>query len=324
MLFRSIPNGKFVTGALFFKQGVHLYIEEGGVLFGSDQFENLSAGEVSAVLTGIQAATDTPMFFGVAEEGGAVNAVSLHPELRSKEYLSVSELVTTGGMKLVENDAVDKSDLLRSLGIHMNFAPVCQSVNDPIAMMYERSIHGTTADAERYVGTVVPAMLDRRVQPVLKYFPGYGELHALTNTDVLIDDRSYERLQTEALPPFARGFEEGARLVMMSHTVVTAVDSEKPASLSVKVHELLRRDMGFEGLILTGNLHATGLQKYGSVGDIAVQAVRAGSDMLVTSDYHIQIPAVVHAVQTGQLSRERIEESVLRILKLKIEMGMLG
>lgn len=295
----------------------------GGVLLSAEHFNHLSAGEVSAVLSGYQTSSRLPLLIGVAEEGGDVNAVSIHSALRSKEFLSPGELVTTGGMKFVDHDARDKSDLLRSLGIRVNFAPVCEATTDKTAAMYSRTVHGDTDDAVRYVATVVAAMTERKVQPVLKYFPGYGNVKYRSDTEVLTDSRSYEQLQQQALPPFARGIEEGAKMVMMSNNIVMAVDSSQPASLSRDVHDLLRRDMGFEGLIISGELHAKGLQRYGSVGEIAVQAIRAGSDMLVTKDYRIQIPAVVHAVQVGELSRERIEESVLRILKLKIEMGLM-
>ena len=140
---------------------------------------------------------------------------------------------------------------------------------------------------------------------------------------MLTDTRSLEQLRAEAPPPFERGIDDGARFVMMGHTIVQAVDEEKPASLSRSVHNLLRRELGFEGVIISGNLQANGLLVYGTPEELAVLAIQAGSDMLLTDDCAVQIPAVVKAVQQGEISRERIDESVLRILMLKMECGIL-
>ena len=113
-------------------------------------------------------------------------------------------------------------------------------------------------------------------------------------------------------------------MVMMGHSVVQAIDPDAPASLSRKVHNLLRRTYGFDGVIITDALDAQGLSAYGSPEELAVAAVQAGSDLLLTGEYEVQIPALVQAVQRGEIARERIDESVLRILKLKIEYGIIG
>ena len=112
-------------------------------------------------------------------------------------------------------------------------------------------------------------------------------------------------------------------MVMMGHSVVMALDDQAPASLSRKVHNYLRRNYGFEGVVITDELSAPGLQFYGTPEELAVAAVKAGSDMLLTADYEVQIPAVVREVMAGEIARERIDESVLRILKLKIEFGII-
>ena len=299
-------------------------LELGGVHLDTAQLEKLTADDVSALLRGYEAEGELPMLVAVSEEGGAVNTVSAVPTLRAKAFLSPRELLTTGGLKLVDSDARDKSDLLRGFGIHMNFAPVCDVVEYESAMMYERSAKGDADDVARYVETVVTAMDDRRVIGVLKYFPGYGELKAVPHTDILTDRRSMEQLETIAFPPFAAGIEAGAEAVMMGNTIVAAVDDTLPASLSPAVHKLLRRQLGFDGIIISGDLQATGMTRYGSSGELAVMAVRAGSDMLFTADYAAQIDAVVRSVKLGEISQERIDESVLRILKMKIAHGVLG
>jgi beta-N-acetylhexosaminidase len=109
---------------------------------------------------------------------------------------------------------------------------------------------------------------------------------------------------------------------MMGNVIVTAVDAGLPAGLSREVHGLLRRELGFEGVIVSSDLNALGMGRYGGSGELAVLAVRAGSDLVLTEDYAEGIEAVAREVRMGNIAVERIDESVLRILKLKISFGM--
>ena len=291
----------------------------GGLLLSDCNLENLQKTEVQAVVGSFQTGSKIPMFIGAEEEGGTVNTVSKHDLLRSLPYLSAAELMTTGGTKLVKTDTEDKCAFLRGFGINVNFAPVCDVVTEESAYLYGRAL-GRDADATaRYVQTVVETMSGEGMIAVLKHFPGYGNGASAVGTD----SRSLETFETEDFLPFRQGIKTGADMVMMSHTVVSALDEELPASLSRKVHTTLRRSFGFDGVVITSDLGAAGLEQYGDSGALAVAAVQAGSDMLLTSDFETQIPAVVRAVMNGEISRERIDESVLRILKLKIEMGIL-
>lgn len=295
----------------------------GGVLLQTAQLENLSMTDMTAVTRGYEETGEIPMLVAVNEEGGAVNTVSVLPQMRQKAFLSPRELLTTGGLKLVDNDAREKSDLLRGLGVNMNFAPVCDVVTDENAMMYPRSGEGDADDVGRYAETVVMAMHDRRMIAVLKHFPGYGNLPAKEHTDVLTDSRTIEELRAVDLVPYIRAVDAGAQVVMMGNVIVTAVDDSLPAGLSRAVHNLLRRELGFEGVVVSSDLNALGMGRYGTGAELAVMAVGAGSDLVLTKDYAAGIEAVVREVRTGNIAVERIDESVLRILKLKISFGMM-
>lgn len=295
----------------------------GGLLLSGQNLEGLSSTEVNAVVSSFQTGSEIPMFIGANEEGGAVNTVSQYKQLRGVPFLSPAELMTTGGMGLVENDARDKCDFLRSLGINLNFAPVCDVVSADTAYMYGRALGRDADDTARYAETVIKAMNDRRVIGVLKHFPGYGDLTAAEGEHVFTDTRSMEQFDTSDFLPFQRALKAGAQMVMMGHSVVTETDPDAPASLSRDVHNILRRSFGFDGVIISDDLSAEGLAKYGDSAALAVAAVKAGSDMLLTPDFETQIPAVVKAVRSGEIAVERIDESVLRILKLKIAFGVL-
>lgn len=295
----------------------------GGVLLQTAQLDNFSKSETAAVLRGYEETGETPMLVAVNEEGGTVNTVSVLPQIRQKAFLSPRELMTTGGLKLVDNDAREKSDLLRELGVNMNFAPVCDVVTDETAMMYPRAAQGDADDVGRYAQTVVTAMHDRKLIAALKYFPGYGDLPAKEHTDILTDNRTMEELQAVSLVPYDRAIDAGAQVVMMGNVIVSAVDTALPAGLSREVHNLLRRDLDFEGVIVSSDLNALGMGRYGTGAELAVMAVRAGSDLVLTRDYAAGIEAVAREVRTGNIAMERIDESVLRILKLKISFGMM-
>ena len=291
----------------------------GGLLLSGQNLEGLSSGEVQAVISSFQTASEIPMFIGANEEGGAVNTVSQYSRLRNVPFLSPSELMTTGGMQLVETDARDKCDFLRSLGINVNLAPVCDVTTDDEAYLHGRALGRDADDTARYVETVVKVMNDEGMIGALKHFPGMGNLTAQVQTDT----RPMEDFETADFLPFRQGLKAGAQMVVMGHSTVSAIDPNGPASLSREAHQLLRRSFGFDGVIITDALSAEGLEAYGDPAELAVAAVQAGSDLLLTGDFEAQIPAVVQAVKNGEIAKERVDESVLRILKLKIEYRIL-
>ncbi len=130
---------------------------------------------------------------------------------------------------------------------------------------------------------------------------------------------------TRDLRPFKAGITSGADMVMVSHIIVKTFDKRRPASLSPKVHKYLRNNMEFDGVIITDGLGMKGVTNYaGSQGKAAVMAVKAGNDMLcVTGNYKKCYKALKKAVKNGTISKSQIDESVLRILKMKIRRGII-
>ena len=157
---------------------------------------------------------------------------------------------------------------------------------------------------------------------VLKHFPGYGGSQD-THTSIARDDRPYEAFVQSDFLPFRAGIEAGAGMVLVSHNIVASMDGERPASLSPRVHEILREELGFEGVIITDDLDMAGAKEFAGTEQSAVLAVQAGNDLLCVTDYQVQIPAVLEAVRAGEISTERIDQSVLRILELKLALGIL-
>ena len=172
-----------------------------------------------------------------------------------------------------------------------------------------------------FVEETVSVMKENKVASVLKHFPGYGN-NVDTHTGISYDKRDYEQFVSSDFIPFQSGINAGADIVLVSHNIVECMDSEYPASLSKKVHEILRNELGFTGAIITDDLYMDAIKEF-SNDEAAILAVQAGNDLLCCTDFEVQIPAVINAVKEGKISENRIDESVLRILNLKISLGLL-
>lgn len=293
----------------------------GYILFGQD-FADKTKNEIIQTIQSYQSAAKIPLFIGVDEEGGTVNRVSTNPNLRAVPFWSPQELYAEGGFNLIQSDTKEKCDLLHSLGINLNFAPICDVSQNSDDFIYDRSFGQNAEQTAAYVRLVVQTMSKESMGSVLKHFPGYGN-NADTHTGIAYDNRSYEAFLASDFLPFQAGINSGANMVLVSHNVVSCIDSQTPASLSPQVHKILREELGFTGVIITDDLAMDGVRDFAGDTEIAVQAVQAGNDLLCCTDFETQIPAILEAVKNGKIAESQIDESVLRILELKISLGII-
>ena len=315
MFFVNCPDENAVESITKYRFG-------GFVLFSKD-FDGKTAGEIQAEIQSYQSNSKIPMLFGVDEEGGEVVRVSSNPKLRETPFLSPKEYYKEGGMKAVINAENEKADLLLSLGINVNLAPVCDVTKDEASFMYSRSFSDNTDKVSEYVTKTVEAYNAKGLGSVLKHFPGYGE-NTDTHTGSSVDNRSYAELANNDFLPFEAGIKAGAQAVMVSHSIVNSIDPDFPASLSDKVHQVIRKDLNFKGVIMSDDLVMDAVSEYIGTENAAVAAVKGGNDILCCSDFEAQYPAVLAAVQNGEIPEEQIDQSVMRILKWKQSLGILG
>ena len=293
----------------------------GYILFGRD-FKDKTAEQVTADIQNYQDAAEIPLLIAVDEEGGTVNRVSSNPNLRSSPFRSPQSLYSEGGLELVRSDAQEKCRLLESLGININFAPVCDVSQDPADFIYDRTLGRDAQETSQYVAAVVETMAEEGMGSVLKHFPGYGN-NTDTHTGVAYDDRPYDTFLTSDFLPFQAGIAAGADMVLVSHNIVSAMDEASPASLSPEVHRVLREDLGFTGVIVTDDLVMDGVRDFAGDDEAAVLAVQAGNDLLCCTDFQTQVPAVLAAVESGEITEEQIDAAVLRVLTMKLRLGIL-
>lgn len=292
----------------------------GYILFGRD-FDGKTKDEVTNNIQSYQDEADIPLLIGVDEEGGTVVRVSSNPNLRETPFLSPKDTYANGGWDTIEEDANEKADLLLSLGINVNMAPVCDMTSDENGFMYDRSFSSDVDMENRYVRTVVETSKSKKLGTVLKHFPGYGN-NSDTHTSIAYDNREYSEFENTDFKPFYQGIESGADCILVSHNIVNCMDSEYPASLSKKVHDIIRNDFKFDGVIMTDDLIMDAITDFTGDEAAAVTAAKCGNDLLCCSSVETQYPAVLKAVQNGEIPESQINESVKRILKWKQNLGI--
>lgn len=317
------------VGQLFLVQHpIYTPIEElqthhlGGFLFFGYDFADDTIDSMSAKIASYQDAAAIPMLMAVDEEGGDVVRISSHKQYRSTPFPSLRKLYDKGGAEAVLAAEAEKCELLRSVGINLNMAPVCDITNKWGAFMRSRSLGQDAQTTADVVSQIVTLMNDRSMGSVLKHFPGYGN-NIDTHTGIAVDHRSLAELEQNDLIPFRAGIDAGCGAVLVSHTIVTCLDGESPVSLSPAAHKYLREEMGFEGVIITDDLAMDAITETYSAGEAAVLAVLAGNDMICTSEYIAQYEAVLAAAQSGRISDKLLTEAVTRVLQWKMDLGLI-
>ena len=320
LFFVRVPDAEAVSDVSAYHLG-------GYILFGRDTSDRTADSLIQTIQSYQDAAaadTGIPLLIGVDEEGGTVVRVSSNPHLRASKFPSPQKSYASGGMEAVLADAREKDLLLSALGFNVNLAPVADVSTAPGDFIYDRTFGQDAAATANYVSQVVTQMSADNMGSVLKHFPGYGS-NADTHTGIALDQRPLEAFEGSDFLPFQAGAAAGGgkTAVLVSHNIMAAVDSELPSSLSPAVHDLLRTDLGFDGVVMTDDLAMEAVSAYAADGAVAVMALEAGNDLVITTDYRIQIPKVLEAVESGALNASVIESACRRVLTWKQNLGML-
>lgn len=297
------------------------YAPGGYILFARD-FEKQTPSSIKKIIQEYQSAASVPMLIGVDEEGGTVVRISKFPVFRSTPFSSPAEIYASGGTAALMRDVKEKDQLLKSLGINVNLAPVCDVTTNPDDYIYRRTLGKEAKETAEGIKAIVDQMTADDMGTVLKHFPGYGS-NVDTHTGIAIDDRSLDSFRQNDYLPFIAGIEAGAGGVLVNHNIINSMDVSRPATLSPAVHAILRNELNFQGVIMTDDLSMSAITKYTNGKNAAVSAVLAGNDLLISSDFANQYHAVLAAVQEGTIPRAQIRSSVIRIVQWKIGLGLI-
>ena len=321
LFFVRVPDAEAVSDVSTYHLG-------GYILFGRDTADQTADSLIQTIQSYQDAAaadTGIPLLIGVDEEGGTVVRVSSNPHLRSAKFPSPQKAYASGGMEAVLADTREKDLLLSALGFNVNLAPVADVSTDPNDFIYDRTLGQDASATADFVSQVVTQMSADGLGSVLKHFPGYGNT-VDPHTGIAVDQRPLETFEASDFLPFQAGTEAGGgkTAVLVSHNIMAAVDDTLPASLSPAVHDLLREQLGFDGVVMTDDLAMEAVAAYSADGAVAVMALEAGNDLVITRDYRTQIPKVIDAVASGALAEDTIDTACRRVLTWKQELGMIG
>ena len=292
----------------------------GLVLFGRD-FDDETLGSMQKKLKAYRAAGNIPLLLAVDEEGGTVVRISSHPVFRGEPFPSPRQAFQSGGMELALSLESEKAYLLHTLGLNVNLAPVCDIATDPGSFLYSRSLGADPITTGQYVSATLERMAEYGVGGVMKHFPGYGE-NGDTHVTGILDSRSLEELEEKDLIPFRAGIQTGLGAILVSHNRIAALDADTPASLSPAVIGYLRDTLAYDRVVITDDLSMGALEDY-TPEEAAVLAVKAGADLLCSTDFESQLSAVLEAARSGEISQDRVDEAVYRVLSWKAQLGLI-
>lgn len=292
----------------------------GGVLLSA---ENMTSGEQLAALTAALAdGCKTVPLISVDEEGGRV--ARLMNTVGTTKLGSMYSYRAQGTQGAHDNAQTIARDIA-AYGFNTDFAPVADVwTNKRSNAIGDRAYSDDYDEAATLVAAAVKGFHDGGVICCLKHFPGHGSTATDSHNGTATVDKTLPQLRQEDLKPFVSGIAAGADMVMVGHLTVPTMD-DMPASLSHKiVTNLLRHDLGFRGVIVTDGLQMQALAQY-TDGEKAVLALAAGNDMLLEiSDVPGAVTAIEEALADGTLSRTELDQSVLRILQLKLAHGVVS
>lgn len=294
----------------------------GYVLFGRDM-ENESQTSLTQKIASYQAASKIPLLIGSDEEGGTVTRVSQNANLVAEPFASPQALYAAGGFAAIKSDTINKAKVLHDFGINAGLFPIADVATDPNAFIYDRTIGLDAQGTSEYVETVVKALKGEKSGSTLKHFPGYGN-NRDSHVEIVRDTRSLKELRETDFKPFKAGIKAGADSVLVSHNIIDGIDKTKPASISKAVHDVLRNELRFDGVIMTDDMDMAGLADFISQADAGLAALKAGNDLIMSSSYQVQIPRILTAVKSGEYSEEALDTAVMHVLTWKKNLGLIS
>lgn len=298
----------------------------GGIIMFSQNLETTeqTTGLISDIQNFSLANSGIGMFMSVDEEGGTVARVA--DALGTTAFDDMSTYGEQNDTHVSYEIGYAIGTDLKALGFNLDFAPVAD-VNISDASELGGRIFSADPDVvANMASNVAIGLKDAGVCATLKHFPGLGAAEGDTHTDNNVTiNRSVDDLRASDFVPFKEGIKAGADFVMVGHQIISGVGDWLPSDLSYTVvTDLLRKELGFEGIVITDSHMMNTITEVYTPAEASVKAINAGVDIILMPANLIEaIDAVCQAVESGEIDSARIDESVLRILNKKYEMGLI-
>ena len=258
---------------------------------------------------------DLPPWVSVDQEGGRVARL----KAPFTEWPPMATLGRSGDVKLAERFAHALAAELKAVGITLDYAPVLDiHTNAKNPVIGDRALSEKAEDVARLGGAIIRALQGDGIAACGKHFPGHGDTNTDSHHELPLVEHPPDRLRRVEFVPFKAAIEAGVATIMTAHVFVPSLDEQRPASLSRHIiTDLLRRELGYEGVILSDDLEMKAIAATYAVPEAAVQAIEAGCDgvLICSGDHATQaaaLEALVHAVEQERLPISRVEDALLR------------
>ena len=307
------------------REAIDKYPVGGFIYFG----ENLQSKEqTQEMLRNVQAysteRTGFPAFLSVDEEGGTVARVAGTGNFDVPDIGDMADIGAAGDVDAAKQVGEDIGSYLAELGFNLDFAPVADVLSNPENTVVRKRSFGSDPELVSDMAIAVSDGLEEKgLLSAYKHFPGHGATSADTHKGYAYTDKTLEELEACELIPFQRCIADGAKIIMAAHiSVPNVTGDDTPTSLSkTMVTDILREKMGYTGLVVTDAMNMGAITEEYTSAEAAVKALQAGVDVvLMPENYQQAYQGVLDAVADGTLTEERIDESVTRILTVKLDM----
>ncbi|MFI3237102.1 MAG: glycoside hydrolase family 3 N-terminal domain-containing protein [Lachnospiraceae bacterium] len=289
----------------------------GGIVYYMKNIE--SETQFTEMLTNTNAYSTAPLFLAVTEEQSSVSSIA-NSAISIEDMSSVSDIAESQDTAAAYQQGLDIATYLTSYGVNMNLAPVADVVSSEDAYLDGRSYASDATVAASLVTEVVKGLEDTGVSATLKSFPGVGTATEDASENIVISDRTLEEYQASDFLVFEAGIEAGVDFIMISHVIANGITGEMDYSTfsSAIVTDILRDEMGYDGVILTSAMDTAVITEYYTSAQAAVMALKAGCDMILQPENLVEAyEAVITAVGEGVIAEERITDSLKRIYTIK-------
>ena len=296
-------------------------IKPGGILLFQPNFINEK--QIKSLIDNLQNNVKIPLFIGVDEEGGRVERFHAIKESPLSQLPSMLELGNTSDPQLSYLVGKAIASELSYYGINVNFSPVLDVYSNPDNTVIGDRAFGTTS--EQVIKMALPlarGLKSNQIISVAKHFPGHGDTTEDSHSELPVVRKSLNELKKLELQPFQEAIDDGIDAIMIAHIAYPEITGSLiPATLSdVILNDILRNDMGFDGVIFTDSIIMKALSKNYSISEIAILGVNAGVDVFIVQNKGSELfNAIKNGVETEQISETTIDDAVKRILKLKYQ-----
>lgn len=283
--------------------------------------------QLTTFIEDMQQESKVQLFVGVDEEGGIVSRIASSPGFDVPQIGSMEQIGLTGDSENAKNVGLTLGTYLTQYGFNLNFAPVADVNTNPANIVIGNRSFGSDPNlvAEMVIAEI-QGLHEAGIMNSVKHFPGHGDTKGDTHYGYVSVEKTWEELKGCELIPFSAAVSANTDMIMIAHITTPNITSDGlPASLSNEIiEERLRKELNYDGIVITDSMSMGAITEEFTSSESAVKAVLAGVDIILMPENFVEAyNGIYEAVNSGVISQQRIDESVLRILFLKEQYGLL-